>query len=330
MRTFHHFYIPKDKGKEKELQNFLELSIDPEKSNLFESLKRLNMNKDSITIRSTVSCPKETSHYNGHHLIWPETPIGEGTLPDEICITEDDSSPDRKCLADFYTGAHWSPVETNCTGVQSELTMTLFELAKINITEENILNLTQSMEMLTTTSEHLSPMDVQYVAKILRKIANTPVIESDVLKSVVHTVDSVIDTISTAENKDTLSNVPSKITSALEDIAMKTQTNNQAVKVAGNNIAVSVLPLKFIPRGGVLENWGSNITLLLKDGENDPEKWLNQFENFEAALFLPKNVLPKNGRNERTNMALFVRRNSQFLKNATVISPVIDVVMGTG
>ncbi|CAL1268772.1 unnamed protein product, partial [Larinioides sclopetarius] len=72
------------------------------------------------------------------------------------------------------------------------------------------------------------------------------------------------------------------------------------------------------------------ITLLLKDGENDPEKWLNQFENFEAALFLPKNVLPKNGRNERTNMALFVRRNSQFLKNATVISPVIDVVMGTG
>ncbi|GBN77983.1 hypothetical protein AVEN_264123-1 [Araneus ventricosus] len=40
-----------------------------------------------------VSCPREMSHYNGHHLNWPETPIGEDTFPDEMCVTDESDEP---------------------------------------------------------------------------------------------------------------------------------------------------------------------------------------------------------------------------------------------
>ncbi|GBL63635.1 hypothetical protein AVEN_223208-1, partial [Araneus ventricosus] len=120
-----------------------------------------------------------------------------------------------------------------------------------------------------------------------------------------------------------------RISSAVENIASNAQTNNQAIKMAGNNIAVSVLPLTFIPRGAVLENWGSNVTVLLNDSDKVPQESLDHLESFEAAVFLPENVLAENHRNNRTNMAIVVRRNSQFIVNITVISPVIDVAIGT-
>ncbi|GBN47598.1 Adhesion G-protein coupled receptor G4 [Araneus ventricosus] len=239
------------------------------------------------------------------------------------------SALERMCLGDFYTGAHWSPVENGCADVQSKLTVPLYELAKRNITEDNILDSTSSMEMLTTAAEDLSPSDVQYVAQILRNAASVPAVEPEVLRSVVHTVDTVINTISASENRDTLSNLSRKISTAVENIALNTQTNNQAVKVAGNNIALSVLPLSLIPRGGVLENWGSDVTMFLNDSDKEPEERLEQFESFEVAVFLPENVLEEKPRNNRTDLVFVVSRNFQFLKNVTVVSPVIDVVMGT-
>ncbi|GBO16094.1 hypothetical protein AVEN_233669-1 [Araneus ventricosus] len=175
--TYHHFYILKDKGTEKELQNFLKRSINSRNGTLFESLKRINISKDDIILKSTVSCPKEMSHYNECNLTWPETRIGQTTLADELCITVEGRALERKCLGDFNTGAYWSPVEKDCVDVQSELTVTLHKLAKRNITEDNILNTTLSMEMLTTTSEDISSTDVQYVAQILRNAASVPAVE---------------------------------------------------------------------------------------------------------------------------------------------------------
>ncbi|GBN08144.1 hypothetical protein AVEN_233372-1 [Araneus ventricosus] len=98
---------------------------------------------------------------------------------------------ERKCLGDFYTGAQWNPVEKNCTDVQSQVTMTLYELAKTNITEDNILNSTKSMEMLTTSSEQLSSTDVQYVAQILRNVANIPAVEPEEMEGRYKTQNSV-------------------------------------------------------------------------------------------------------------------------------------------
>ncbi|GBM75362.1 hypothetical protein AVEN_167477-1 [Araneus ventricosus] len=236
---------------------------------------------------------------------------------------------ERKCLGDFYTGAQWSPVENGCADVQSNLTVTLYELAKGNITKDKILDSTLSMAMMMTAAEDLSPSDVQYVAQILRNAASVPAVEPEVLRSVVHTVDTVINTISASENRDIFSNLPRKIGTAVENIALNTQTDNKAVKVAGNNIALSVLPLSLIPRGGVLENWGSDVTMLLNDSDKEPEERLEQFESFEVAVFLPENVLEEKRRNKETDMVIVVSRNSQFLKNVTVISAVIDVVMGT-
>ncbi|GBM88568.1 hypothetical protein AVEN_185679-1, partial [Araneus ventricosus] len=183
--TYHHFYILKDKGTEKELQNFLERSISSGTGALFEALKRLGINTEDIALESTVSCPREMSHYNGHHLTWPETPIGQSTLPDEMCVTAEGSALERKCLGDFYTGAHWSPVEKDCAGVQPELTVSLHRLSKTNITEDNVANTTMSMEMLTATSGDLSPTDVKYVAQILSNVASVPSIEPELIEKVV-------------------------------------------------------------------------------------------------------------------------------------------------
>ncbi|GBM61202.1 hypothetical protein AVEN_241584-1 [Araneus ventricosus] len=108
---------------------------------------------------------------------------------------------------------------------------------------------------------------------------------------------------------------------------MNVETNERAVKVAGNNIAVSVLPL--VPRGGVLTSWGSNVTVLLNDSDRDAEEWLDGLGSFEAAVLLPVSVLAEKRRSNRTDMAIFVRRDPQLLENAEVISPVIDVVVGT-
>ncbi|GBN84973.1 hypothetical protein AVEN_26978-1 [Araneus ventricosus] len=99
--------------------------------------------------------------------------------------------------------------------------------------------------------------------------------------------------------------------------------------VAGSNFAVSVLPFASFPRGGVLESWGFNMTVLLNDSDRDPHEWLNHFESFEAAVLLPESVLREKRRNKRTNMVIVVHRNSQYLKNVKVISPVIDVVVGS-
>lgn len=114
----------------------------------------------------------------------------------------------------------------------------------------------------------------------------------------------------------------------MENIALNTETHDQAVKLAGRNIAVSVLPLAFIPRGAVLENWGSNVTLLLNDSIKDPDERLKQLKNFEAAVLLPENVLTEKLSNNGTNLAIIVRHNSQFVPNGKVISPVIDISMG--
>ncbi|CAL1292801.1 unnamed protein product [Larinioides sclopetarius] len=327
--TYHHFYILKEKGTEKDLQRILDRSINSGNGSLSESLVRLNINKDNITIKSTVSCDKEMSHYNGHHLTWPETSIGQRALSEELCITAEGVALERNCLGDFYMGAQWSPVEKDCSDVQSKLTMTLYELAKTNITEDNILDVTSNMERLTTAAENSNPSVAQYVTQIITNAADVPAVEPEVLRSVVHTVDTVINTISASENRETLSNLPRKISNSVENIALNTETNHQAVKVAGNNIALSVLPSTHIPRGGVLEKWGSNITMLLNDSDKEPEKRLDEFESFEAAVFLPKNVFVKQQRNNRSNMAIVVNRNYQFLKNITVISPVMNVVVGT-
>ncbi|GBM61196.1 hypothetical protein AVEN_241581-1 [Araneus ventricosus] len=51
--TYHHFYILKDRGTEKELQNLLERSISSGTGALFEALKRLGINTEDIALKST-------------------------------------------------------------------------------------------------------------------------------------------------------------------------------------------------------------------------------------------------------------------------------------
>lgn len=51
--TYHHIYIFKDKGSEKELQISLEKEISSENDTLFDVLERLGINKDDLNFRST-------------------------------------------------------------------------------------------------------------------------------------------------------------------------------------------------------------------------------------------------------------------------------------
>lgn len=111
------------------------------------------------------------------------------------------------------------------------------------------------------------------------------------------------------------------------NIALQARTNYQTVKISGRNIAVSILPSLAIPRRGILKNWGPNLTILLDDCNKGLDEELNR--TFEAAFLSPGNALKERLRNSSTNMVIIGRRNSQFIENVKVISPVIDVIIGS-
>ncbi|KAF8764009.1 Adhesion G-protein coupled receptor G6 like protein [Argiope bruennichi] len=321
-----------DFGNEKKIQKIFENSMNARNDILSELLNNFHVDKRDMSFRSTVSCPREKSYYNGWELNWPDTSIGQSTVPEEICVTDDDDPLERKCLGDFNVGGFWSPVRKACATVSSSVTKALHELSKTNITEDNILNSVVSVDSLISTSNSLSSADVTYVTRILRNVATVPIIKPEILKSVVHTVDTVINTMSAYDNRDSLSNVPNKISSAVDTIISNTETNDQVIKIAGNNIAVSVHPnnanASFILTGGVLESWGSNVTTLFNDSSIDHAERLDQFEMFEAAVLLPDNLLSRNQSVNMTNVAITIHKNYYFRENVEVISPLIDISIG--
>ncbi|KAF8763935.1 Adhesion G-protein coupled receptor G4 like protein [Argiope bruennichi] len=118
----------------------------------------------------------------------------------------------------------------------------------------------------------------------------------------------------------------------MENILSNAQTDGKTVKAARNNIAVSAIPLNdnatSAPVGGVLENWGSNITQIVNDSNRWSNTWFEQQGTFEAAVLFPRKLFSQELNHSATNMALAIRKNMHFLKNAKVISPVIDVAIG--
>ncbi|CAL1269308.1 unnamed protein product [Larinioides sclopetarius] len=338
LHYYDHIYVSKKVGNEQRVKEIIVSSITSPQTFLMEELLiKLNiLTNGNFSLRSTVACPSEKSHQGEHILNWPETLIGQSASPKEDCNTESGAPLERKCLGDFNTGGFWSPLGKVCTGFESILTMSLHKLAKENITEVNVLNSSLSMEDIIAHSDNFSTTDVQYVTRILQNIASVPDIQPGVVRSVVNTVDTVIEVNIMTEDVDLLSTTPGKISSALEDILSKVHTNGQIITEAGNSIAVSALPLNtnlsLIPTGGVLEQWGSNITTLFNNSNKDPSTLLNQLENFEAAVLLPENLLSQKPSNDITNIPIIIRKNFHFLKdivmNGQVISPVIDVSIG--
>ncbi|KAF8763738.1 Adhesion G-protein coupled receptor G6 like protein [Argiope bruennichi] len=338
LHYYDHIYVSKRMGNEERVNEIIETSITSQKSILMEELlKKLKVvNNERFSLRSTVVCPSEKSHHGGYSLTWPETPVGQSAFPEEACTTEDGNALERMCMGSFNTGGFWSPLEKVCTGFESALTVSLRKLAKANITKGNVLNSSLSMEDITTHHENFSTTDVNYVARILQNIANVPDIQLEIVRSVVTTVDTVIDVEIPITDIGSLSDDSSKISSALEDILSNVQTNGQVIVEARNNIAVSAVPLNtnfsLIPAGGVLEHWGSNVTTLFNDSNKNPSAQLSQFENFEAAVLLPDNLLAEKQNIDVINIPIIIRRNFHFLrdveKDVKVISPVIDVSIG--
>ncbi|GBN64264.1 hypothetical protein AVEN_144263-1 [Araneus ventricosus] len=118
----------------------------------------------------------------------------------------------------------------------------------------------------------------------------------------------------------------------METFMSNTKTNDQVIKIAGNNIALTVLPNKANASsfhiGGALETWDSNVTTLFNDSDVDSDQRLKQLETSEAAVLLPANLLTKNWNDNVTNTAIIIHRDYYNSKREEVISPVIGVVLG--
>ncbi|GBM04005.1 hypothetical protein AVEN_99199-1 [Araneus ventricosus] len=331
MHIYEHVHISEKSGGEEKLRRFFEEWIE-DNDKIAGILNKLLTSKENTIFRSTVVCSRENTNYNGHILTWPETPIGESTLPEQLCLTEEGDALERQCLGDFNTGAYWSPVEKGCVSVQSEVTVTLYKLSKKDISEENILSSTQTMERLTVNSEGINSADVKFISQILENVADVPAIESEVLEPVVNTVDTVISTISTSGKRYSLTRDSSRVFCSMESILSNAETSGQVIKVARNNIAATALPLNSTsvsaPVGGLLENWGSNITTIVNNSSQSSDAWFEQHGTFEAAVLVPGNLLSQNLSDSATNIAMAIRKNIYFIKNAKVISPVIDVAIG--
>ncbi|GFU45468.1 adhesion G-protein coupled receptor G6 [Nephila pilipes] len=329
LHCYVHIHIRKERGNEGNVLGMIKTCINYENDVMVELLKGFQLNRKEIFVRSTVSCPSTKTSDDGNSISWPEIPIGQTTLPEEICLTEDGYPLQRTCLGDFNTGAFWSPLEKICVPIQSNLTRTLHELSKTRITEDNILISSLAMQNLTTTLDDLSSADIQYVAQILGNMASIPSIEPAVLRSVVSTVDTVIDVKLSDSNKRRMSsNASNKISAAVENIASNVQTHGQSIKESGKNIALSVDPLNsevtLIPTGGILESWNSNVTTLFNDSDHICE----QFQSFEAAVILPDSLITQKQQENATEMVIIVRKNVIFVENLEVVSPIIDISVG--
>ncbi|CAL1279566.1 unnamed protein product, partial [Larinioides sclopetarius] len=118
MHIYEHIHISKKYGDEEKLRNGFEEWIE-DNDKIAGTLNKLHTSKENIYFRSTVACPREESSHNGFILTWPETPIGERALPEQLCLTEEGDAIERQCLGDFNIGAYWSQVLKNCASFPS-------------------------------------------------------------------------------------------------------------------------------------------------------------------------------------------------------------------
>ncbi|XP_076368163.1 uncharacterized protein LOC143255804 [Tachypleus tridentatus] len=201
--------------------------------------EHLKIRKDSVIVRSTLSCFQDVTFdtESGTNLTWPHTEIGSSVIPEEPCIEKNGDPVVRKCEGDFIVGAFWGAVKGSCRGTLSNVNLALYNLSQVEVKKENIFSVSSNMRTLTENHSIFQALDVYYVAKIMKKISFTDIINISALHNIVHATDNILEIEeSILESSQRKVNATSMIVYALENMLRKTQAN---VSLSLKQVAVS-------------------------------------------------------------------------------------------
>ncbi|KAG8200819.1 hypothetical protein JTE90_006399 [Oedothorax gibbosus] len=327
-----HYYIHihlKDDGKDEvEVLKRVEISVFLSLETMGPLLDDFQIDRNNLSLRSSLGCQKEKVMINGYPTTWPSTWIGNRVQSEEICVGVEGNAIERECLGNFNVGAFWGPIQGQCLNVSSSSTLSLHKLSREKINKHNVLNTSVNLAALTTNPSNLSLVDIQYVGQVLRNIAQVSDIQPETFTSVLNAMDSVIGVERLKlDSRYSTTNVSSKILFSWADILKNLDISGGAYNSAGNNIVVSVVPLSGnttqIPVGSVLEGWNQNQTTLFNG--TDIMRYKN-YNSFEAKVVVPENLVAETQPGEI--LRICIHKNFFDVTKVDVVSPIIDVIVG--
>ncbi|KAK3102670.1 hypothetical protein FSP39_013054 [Pinctada imbricata] len=233
----------------------------------------------SMNVRSTVSCPQTllTDTITGHSATFPSSAIGMKVDSFEICGGE--RSGQAFCTGDFSSGAYWTDVhiwkscgqslppppntvnlkdsdEVDDTDEKEDddsndydtlvSPMTpeerLKELAEMTVGEDNVEGVMEETADITESVDDLNELDVEYIAEIMKKTANTARIGKFVAAKAMRTVDRVL---SMHHRRAVKSRKASQIIKNFEKIAEDAEIDDDSghFRMVMSNIALDVYQL---------------------------------------------------------------------------------------
>ncbi|XP_038064975.1 adhesion G-protein coupled receptor F1-like [Patiria miniata] len=257
----------------------------------------IGLDPDTVKVVSLSSCAREILELEGQNVTFPQTRIGLNVeLLEECAIDEKQGRVliSRACSGDFTQGAQWLvPVVGNCSvDVNGQLDL----LKKITVTSDNVMEVSESLESLTSDASSVNGESVVLVADILDNIVNIQNPSPEVTSNVVHVASNLLEVddeaFSSLPNGDSTSRIvqalETQISYVLEDGANFTAISRslavQALNIPPSSLdeGVGFVVIEGETTDGVLTN--NSVSVYFSVSEFPPE-------TVESSIHLPDEIL---------------------------------------
>ncbi|XP_067138267.1 uncharacterized protein [Centruroides vittatus] len=306
------------------LESYIESKL--RRSNIAEELQLI---PESLKIRNSGECNRETTNVGGTNLTWNETMAGKFTIANESCILEKGDPVVRRCLGNFTHGSYWGPVEGTCSGRLSNISEKLK-----NLSQETVISpkeISENLKTLTNDSSQLKAIDLHYVAITMQNLAEVQVHQRNDVQDVISTMDNIMnmDPEIIVSSKIKV-NASSRITASLENIL---ENNIDMLLEKRPNLIVYSWSLRNQKMAGMMvmssdgDSLGKAIPIMDigKKGLTD--------EKCRAGILLPPDlVVERSLKNSSIDFVIY-KNDSLFLtrnRSSKIITPVLHAHVSGG
>ncbi|XP_072390585.1 uncharacterized protein [Diabrotica undecimpunctata] len=252
--------------------------------------------KNELTInyiRSSEYCLPEKSV----GLDWPLTPMGQGAVPDQLCLQYNSLPVVRYCGGTFSTGAIWKDVVGSCASNTAipDSTKYLYGALNKSVSDETITNITN----LIRNDPHLPVISIYYAAKFLNKIySQTNTTISNSINSTIDLTDSILEVQKeTLVYSQELLNVTDDLIDLVENILASTTIEDDHLCLQRNNVIIHVTNPVLSGVGGVVVYQQSGEAPYVEDLPRN-STFREVRPNALIALLIPEEIIHyKNGSN---------------------------------
>ncbi|XP_028139240.1 adhesion G-protein coupled receptor G6 [Diabrotica virgifera virgifera] len=283
--------------------------------------------KNELTInyiRSSEYCLPEKSA----GLDWPLTPMGQGAVPEQLCLQHNSLPVVRYCRGNFLTGATWQDVIGSCASNAAipESTKYFYGALNKSVSDETITNITN----IIRNNHDLPVISIYYAAKFLDKIysqTNTTIRNS--INSTIDLTDSILDVqkeklVSSQE----LLNVTDDLIDLVENILTSTTIEDDHLILQRNNVIIHVTNPVLSGVGGVVVYQPSGEAPYVEDLPRN-STFLDVKPNALIALLIPEEIIHyRNGSNITLLVTVYFKDaffESSYTKKPS--GPVISVTI---